>query len=90
MGSIIKGLAALAAPRRDPATWSSAPLDLTRPNSGVTPEERAALIGAGMVIGGQQPGRVISLEDYRWRRQWFGGKSPRPAPGPYGCMDPRD
>lgn len=87
--SIIKGLAALMAPRWDPTALPKT-MDLTRPNSGVTLEERAALIGAGMVLAGQQPGRVISLEDYRWRRQWFGGKPPRPAPGPYGCMDPRD
>lgn len=64
-------------------------VDLAKPDSGVTPEERAALIGAGMVIGGQQHGRVISLEDYRWKRQWL-GRRPKPAPGPYGCMDPRD
>lgn len=88
--SIIKGLQALRAPRRNPAALPKPPLDLTRPNSGVTPEERAALIGAGMVIGGQQPGRVISLEDYRWKRQWFGGKPPRPTTGSSGCMDPRD
>ena len=51
-------------------------MDLTRPDSGVTPEERAALIGAGGVIGGQQPGQIIDLAEYRARR------SSRPERGP--------
>ncbi|MHB9144670.1 MAG: hypothetical protein ACYC5Y_04965 [Symbiobacteriia bacterium] len=83
--SIIKGLAALLAPRWDPATWSNSPLDLTRPGSGVTREERRALWAATGTIAGT----VVSLETYRERRQYLGRK-PRPAIGSSGCMDPRD
>lgn len=39
-------------------------MDLTRPNTGVTPEEREALIGEGLVIAG----KLIDLAEYRARR----------------------
>lgn len=89
MGSIIKGLAALMAPKWDPAAWSSAPLDLTRPGSGVTREEREYLTRAGRTIYGVPLAKVISLENYRQQRQYL-GRRPRAATGSSGCMDPRD
>ena len=61
--SVIKGLAALLAPRWDPAAFGQT-FDLTKPDSGVTREEREALFGAAGVIAGT----VIDLDGYRQTR----------------------
>lgn len=82
--SIIKGLQALTAP-----LWQPETVDLTKPNTGVTQEERDYLIRAGRTIYGVPLAKVVSLEDYRWKRNLL-GRRPRSAPGPYGIMDPRD
>ena len=58
MSVIIKGLRARMAPRAQL-------MDLTRPDSGVTPEEREALgIAAGVIAG-----KVVNLDAYRERRR---------------------
>lgn len=66
--SIIKGLAALLAPRWDPAALTGQTFDLTKPDSGVTREEREALFGAAGVIAGT----VVDLEAYRATREGRG------------------
>ncbi len=75
--SIIKGLAALMAPKWDPAALPK-PLDLTRPGSGATPEERAALIGLVLPIGLQciMQSRSTVLTDcgHIWRIQMSTGE----------------
>ena len=87
--SIIKGLAALLAPRWDPASWPNAPVDLTKPGSGVTQEERDYIMRAGRTIYDVPLAKVVSLEAYRQQRRYL-GRRPQPASGPNGCMDPRD
>lgn len=81
MGAIIKAAQVLMSGTRL--------IDLTRPGSDRSREAREAALAAGRVIAGIRPAPVISLENYRWQRQ-YPGRRPRPAPGPYGCMDPRD
>lgn len=82
--SIIKAVQAALLPRWQPQT-----VDLTQPGSGGTQEERDCIMRAGRAIYGVPPAPVISLENYRWQRQYL-GRRPRPAAGPNGCMDPRD
>ena len=65
--SVIKGPQALLAPRWDPAALGQT-VDLTRPGSGVTREEREALFGAAGVIAGT----VIDLDGYRKTREGRG------------------
>ena len=82
--SIIKAAQARFLPRWQPQT-----VDLTQPGSGVTREERDYIMRAGRAIYNVPPAPVVSLEDYRWRRNLL-GRRPQPAAGPNGCMDPRD